>query len=200
MKHLDLFSGIGGFALASETVWPEIEHTFCDNEPFSQEVLKKHWPNSKIYGDIRELTGETADLVTGGFPCQPFSNAGRKKGKKDDRFLWPEMLRVIKEAKPHPEHEIVVTGYGVKDGGPFGSYREWNNKHYFPRIIATWRKDEKRLGISIGANELIEEKHYDFVGQGMADCYPTLLNFNYRGIRYELSPNKLAEYLKSKVS
>ncbi len=58
MRHLDLFSGIGGFALATEMVWDNVEHTFCDNEPFSQEVLKKHWPQSKIYGDIRSLSKE----------------------------------------------------------------------------------------------------------------------------------------------
>ena len=121
MKHLDLFSGIGGFALAAERVWPGIEHIFCDNEPYAQEILKKHWPNSKIYGDIRTLTTDTRSpqygrlsssereaiseigevyLLTGGFPCQPFSQAGRRKGKDDDRFLWPEMLRVIKEFRP----------------------------------------------------------------------------------------------------
>lgn len=103
MKHLDLFSGIGGFALATEMVWPDVEHIFCDNEPFSQAVLKKHWPNSKIYGDIRQLKGNTLgpiDLVTGGFPCQPFSASGRKGGKNDDRHLWPEMFRVIQETQP----------------------------------------------------------------------------------------------------
>ena len=56
MKHLDLFSGIGGFAIAVEAVWPEAEHIFCDNDNFCQQVLKKHWPRAKIYGDIKELT------------------------------------------------------------------------------------------------------------------------------------------------
>lgn len=131
MKHLDLFSGIGGFALATEMVWgKEVEHTFCDNEPFAKAILKKHWPNSKIYGDIRTLTadadsadGQTRayekerkqgqqspqslsvgrnkyDLLTGGFPCQPFFQAGRRLGTEDSRHLWPEMLRVIREFKP----------------------------------------------------------------------------------------------------
>lgn len=103
MNHLDLFSGIGGFALAVEAVWPEVIHTFCDIDPFSQVVLKKHWPQSKIYGDIKELKGEeigTVDIVTGGFPCQPFSAAGKRRGKEDDRHLWPEMLRVIRETSP----------------------------------------------------------------------------------------------------
>ena len=104
MKHLDLFSGIGGFALATEMVWPNVEHIFCDNDLFCQKVLKKHWPQSKIYGDIKQLNGRdvgTVDLVTGGFPCQPFSSAGKQKGKEDDRDLWPEMFRLIKETNPH---------------------------------------------------------------------------------------------------
>lgn len=101
MKHLDLFSGIGGFALATEMVWENVEHIFCEIDPFCQTVLKKHWPRSKIYEDIKKLRGiGTVELVTGGFPCQPFSVAGKQKGKDDDRDLWPEMFRVIKETKP----------------------------------------------------------------------------------------------------
>ena len=103
LRHLDLFSGIGGLALATEMVWENVEHTFCDNEPFAQAVLKKHWPNSRIYGDIKDLNGEdigAVDLLTGGFPCQPFSGAGKRAGTKDDRHLWPEMLRVIRATQP----------------------------------------------------------------------------------------------------
>jgi len=122
MKHLDLFSGIGGFALAVDTVWPNSEHIFCDNDLFCQQVLKKHWPNSKIYGDIRLLAntedqqrelamewkqdeknsvfGGKDTILTGGFPCQPFSHAGQRKGIDDNRYLWPEMLRVIRTFSP----------------------------------------------------------------------------------------------------
>jgi len=246
MIHLDLFSGIGGFAYAVDQVWPDAEHIFCDNDKFCQQVLKKHWPNSKIYGDIKELTGlqvfatfkayetrisrspqnvstrsvnsadslilqsqppvnvdvveakgmqvssefaiqgskpflsgnesrrqstefigksdrkrnrstenslrtmqrhgniqgrqnknsgtssrlqqtsesdvampkmpsqmaqteqgnyekidyETIDILTAGVPCQPASQAGRRKGKEDDRWLWPETFRIIRETKP----------------------------------------------------------------------------------------------------
>lgn len=120
MIHLDLFSGIGGFALATEKVWPEVEHVFCEIDPFCQQVLKKHWPKSKIYGDIRTVTNANhrgsakqkkssagnkqrsgnIDLLTGGFPCQPFSQAGQQRGKDDERYLWPEMLRVIQEFRP----------------------------------------------------------------------------------------------------
>ena len=123
MRHLDLFSGIGGFALAAQTVYGKNYENigFCDNDRFCQQVLKKHWPNAKIYDDIKTLTyagsaqsgglpddereeipktRRGCDLITGGFPCQPFSQAGRRKGTADDRHLWPEMLRVIREFKP----------------------------------------------------------------------------------------------------
>lgn len=101
MKHLDLFSGIGGFALAVDAVWPATEHIFCEIDPFCQTVLKKHWPGSTIYGDIKNFHPKyPVDLVIGGFPCQPFSHAGKRKGKDDDRYLWSEMLLVIKTVKP----------------------------------------------------------------------------------------------------
>ena len=101
MKHLDLFSGIGGFALAASQVFEDHEVVaFCDNDKFCQAVLKKHWPNTKIYGDITDVRGEKADLITGGFPCQPFSFAGRKKGSADSRYLWPAMFRVVRDAHP----------------------------------------------------------------------------------------------------
>ena len=144
MKHLDLFSGIGGFALAVDTVWPGSEHTFVENDLFCQAILTKHWPNSQIHGDIRTFITDTEhngqlrakktgtdsgtqsksstrkklsitkssgggllrqkesrwDILTGGFPCQPFSQAGRRKGTEDNRYLWPEMFRVIQLTKP----------------------------------------------------------------------------------------------------
>ena len=100
--HLDLFSGIGGFALAAK--WNGFRTVgFCDNEPYAQAVLKKHWPDVPIHDDIRKVRGELyagVTLLTGGFPCQPFSLAGKQRGKADDRYLWPEMLRVIRKARP----------------------------------------------------------------------------------------------------
>jgi len=104
MVHLDLFSGITGFALAASWVWGEEHeiHCFVEIDPFCQKVIKKHWPGVPIHGDIKtyEHNGTKIDLLTGGFPCQPFSVAGKQRGKADDRALWPEMLRIIKEAKP----------------------------------------------------------------------------------------------------
>lgn len=102
MKHLDLFSGIGGFALAARNVgWQTVG--FCENEPFCQAVLRKHWPNVPIYDDARTLDGWTVgavDVITGGYPCQPFSLAGKRRGKGDDRHLWPAFARLIRELRP----------------------------------------------------------------------------------------------------
>ena len=138
MRHLDLFSGIGGFSLAADWVWG-VEHkivAFVECDEFCQKVLRKHWPGVPIHGDIRTYrfaensehiglphgedgkggatarrlrqsrTGdadgihrEAIDLLTGGFPCQPFSVSGRKRGTQDDRHLWPEMFRVIRASK-----------------------------------------------------------------------------------------------------
>lgn len=103
MKVLDLFSGIGGFSLGLERAGMETV-AFCEIEPFCREVLKKHWPDVPVHQDIRELNGEEykgkVDVVCGGFPCQPFSVAGKKKGTEDNRDLWPEMFRVIQQAQP----------------------------------------------------------------------------------------------------
>jgi len=102
MKHLDLFSGIGGFALSAR--WAGIETVgFCEIEEFPRKVLRKNFPGVPIHHDIKELDGseyEGIDIITGGYPCQPFSRAGKQKGTEDDRHLWPEMLRVIKQARP----------------------------------------------------------------------------------------------------
>ena len=100
---LDLFSGIGGFSLAASWTGGIETVTFCEIEPYCQKVLKKHWPDVPIYPDIKQLRGEDigpVDIVCGGFPCQPFSVAGKQRGKEDDRYLWPEMFRVIRETRP----------------------------------------------------------------------------------------------------
>lgn len=170
IKHIDLFSGIGGFALAADRVWGDVEHTFVEIDPFCQQVLRKHWKGSLLYDDIRTFTysdwtgsrtparktnanwqeihkeyakqsqsessrqnnaSENSQcercsygkpekertevwqqrqsgsgnenrvyLLTGGFPCQPFSVAGKRKGTEDNRYLWGEMFRVIHEFQP----------------------------------------------------------------------------------------------------
>lgn len=102
MKFISLFAGIGGFDLGLERAGMQCVGQVEIN-PFCQRVLEHHWPEVKRIGDIRNVNGNefgTIDLVCGGFPCQPFSTAGKRKGATDDRYLWPEMLRVIKSYRP----------------------------------------------------------------------------------------------------
>ena len=100
MKVIDLFSGIGGFSLGLESTGGFETVQFVEYDKWCQKILAKNFPNVPITGDIRNYEGQRADVVTGGFPCQPFSVAGKRKGTEDDRHLWPEMLRVIKASKP----------------------------------------------------------------------------------------------------
>ena len=108
LKHLDLFSGIGGFSLGLEATGGFETVAFCDYDPYCQKVLRKNWPWVTIYDDIKELNNEKLnsnghtkiDIITGGYPCQPFSVAGRQQGEKDPRHVWPEMFRLIQELRP----------------------------------------------------------------------------------------------------
>jgi DNA (cytosine-5)-methyltransferase 1 len=147
LRHLDLFSGIGGFALAARMVGGYETVGFCEIDPYCQAVLRKHWPDVPIYDDVRSVSrgrlradgvgadvadadcagrawsaeraaaesreaevsrrhdavrcGATGiDIITGGFPCQPFSQAGKRMGREDDRHLWPEYRRIVQELRP----------------------------------------------------------------------------------------------------
>jgi DNA (cytosine-5)-methyltransferase 1 len=103
MRHGSLFSGIGGFDLASEWIgWENVFH--CEWNEFGQKVLKYYWPKAITYNDITKtdftIHRGSIDILTGGFPCQPYSSAGKRLGKEDSRHLWPEMLRTIREIQP----------------------------------------------------------------------------------------------------
>lgn len=103
MTHGSLFSGIGGFDLAAEWAgWTNAFH--CEWNEFGQKVLKYYWPNAESFNDITKTNfskyENKIDVLTGGFPCQPYSMAGKRKGKNDERHLWPEMCRAIREIKP----------------------------------------------------------------------------------------------------
>lgn len=110
MNHISLFSGIGGFDLASEWIgWNNVAS--CEINPFGRKVLEHYWPDALHHEDVHTFTKKLLDekikgwnskdvILSGGFPCQPYSNAGKRKGKEDERHLWPEMLRIIREVRP----------------------------------------------------------------------------------------------------
>ncbi len=108
LKHLDLFSGIGGFSLGLEATGGFETKAFCDIEKYPRQVLQKHWPHVKQYEDIKELNYErlkadgidSIDIITGGYHRQPVAIAGRQKGEQDPRHLWPEYFRLVKELRP----------------------------------------------------------------------------------------------------
>jgi DNA (cytosine-5)-methyltransferase 1 len=137
MTHGSLFSGIGGFDLAAE--WMGWENKFhCEWNPFGQKVLKYYWPNSESFDDITKTDFSkyygTIDLISGGFPCQPYSTAGDRKGKEDERHLWPEMCRAIREVAPR-----YVVGENVR------GLTNWNGGMVFDEVCS----DLENLGYQV---------------------------------------------------
>lgn len=120
MQHLGLFEGIGGFSLAARWAGWQTP-VMVEWNPYCQAVLKKNFPDATIFGDIKQFDGRPyagqIDIITGGFPCQPFSHAGKRAGTDDDRYLWPEMLRVIREVAPAWVVGENVSGLLTMDGG-----------------------------------------------------------------------------------
>ena len=128
MTHASLFSGIGGFDLAAE--WAGWTNLFnCEIDPFCRRVLQYHFPNATQYTDIRDTDFTVwrgqVDVLTGGFPCQPFSLAGKRQGTDDPRHLWPEMLRAIREIRPR-----WVVGENVR------GILSWNGGMVFEQVCA----------------------------------------------------------------
>jgi DNA (cytosine-5)-methyltransferase 1 len=128
MNHGSLFSGIGGFDLAAEWMgWNNVFH--CEWMPFPRQVLKYHFPKSLSYEDITKtdftIHRGNIDILTGGFPCQPYSSAGKRLGKEDERHLWPHMLRAIQEIEP-----TYVVGENVR------GLTNWNEGVVFEEVCA----------------------------------------------------------------
>lgn len=137
MTHGSLFSGIGGFDLAAE--WMGWENKFhCELNEFGRRILKYYWPNSECFHDITKTDFSkyygTIDLISGGFPCQPYSTAGDRKGKEDERHLWPEMCRAIKEVAPR-----YVVGENVR------GLTNWNGGLVFDEVCV----DLENLGYQV---------------------------------------------------
>ena len=137
MTHGSLFSGIGGFDLAAQWMgWENIFH--CEWNPFGQKILHHYWPDAIQYTDITKTDftphANTIDILTGGFPCQPYSSAGKRKGKDDERHLWPEMLRSIREIAPR-----FVVGENVR------GLTNWNGGLVFDEVCT----DLENLGYQV---------------------------------------------------
>jgi DNA (cytosine-5)-methyltransferase 1 len=128
MNHTSLFSGIGGFDLAAEWMgWNNV--LSCEIDPFCNKVLKYYWPDTIHYEDIKKtdftIHRGGIDILTGGFPCQPFSAAGKRRGTEDARHLWPEMLRAIQEIQPR-----WVVGENVR------GFTNWNGGMVFHQVLS----------------------------------------------------------------
>lgn len=160
LKVLDLFSGIGGFSLGLEWTGGFETIAFCDIDTYSQRLLQQNWKDVPVVSDIRLLSYKKGklyydgrliytgriDVVTGGFPCQPFSTSGKRGGTNDDRYLWPEMLRIIEETKPTwviGENVNGITSMGIELGTPSVESRSiarYSNQDFYDAIHARQEK------------------------------------------------------------
>jgi len=142
LTHLSLFSGIGGIDLAAEAAGFRTV-AFVEIDPYCQRVLARHWPGVPMFSDVREVTADrlraagikAVDLLSGGFPCQPFSVAGQRAGEADERYLWPEMARVIREIRPRWVLAENVPGLRSIDSG---------------RVFGAILRDLARMGYRVG--------------------------------------------------
>ena len=169
MTHLSLFSGVGGIDLAAE--WAGFKTVaFVERDKFCQKVLAKHWPNTPIYDDITTFDGTRfrgVDLVSGGFPCQPHSLAGKRKASSDERDLWGEMRRVVGEARPEWVVAENVPGLFSSESGRF-----------FGRVISDLAEMGYRVGwccygaSDVGANHI--RKRIFMVAHTNSDSKPVI--------------------------
>ena len=196
LRHLDLFSGIGGFSLGLEATGAFETIAFCDIEKYCLEVLEKRFPSVPRYTDLRELNYERLradgiisdtkkiDIITGGYPCQPFSVAGRKKGEEDPRHLWPEYFRLVKELRPtwvigenvsgHIKLGLDTVIQNLEDEGyavrPFSiSASSVGANHQRERIWivahAKHNSDQQQVPRSNGEEKTVSEKYWEEHGQ-----------------------------------
>jgi site-specific DNA-cytosine methylase len=198
MTHASLFSGIGGFDLAAE--WAGWENKFhCEWNPFGQKVLAYHFPNSKSYNDITKTdfsihAGEI-DVLTGGFPCQPYSMSGKRLGKADERHLFPHMLRCIKEVKPKWVIGENVRGLVSWGGGWFSTKctMTWKgkdmkcNRFLFLLQVSTHRTKDKEFGLLPTPTKMDYKVRYKTKNwKGKSDL-PSVIN-EMLGTRSQLNP------------
>jgi DNA (cytosine-5)-methyltransferase 1 len=178
MKHGSLFSGIGGFDLAAQWMgWENIFH--CEIAEFPRKILNHYWPNADCYEDIKKTDFTkyrgTVDIISGGFPCQPYSAAGKRLGKEDDRHLWPEMLRVIREVKPQ-----WVVGENVR------GLLNWNGGMVFHEVCS----DLENIGYKVqafiipasGLNAPHQRQRLWIVAHSTSNGYDDKSNKEYNGI------------------
>jgi len=211
MTHGSLFSGIGGFDLASE--WMGWDNKFhCERNEFGQKVLKYYWPQAELFTDITKSNftkyANKIDILTGGFPCQPYSSAGKRLGKEDARHLWPEMLRAIKEIQPRWIVGENVRGLTNWNGGmvfnEVQSDLEAQGYEVLPFLLpacavnAPHRRDRiwfvaYSIGASERANKLreIRCKDGEIGGQGSQTIYDAFRSDGIEGVTSNTNSNGL---------
>lgn len=214
LNVLDLFSGIGGFSVGLEATGKFKTIGFCEQDKFCQKVLHKHWPNIPIHEDIKKLDGTKikADVLVGGFPCQSFSIAGKQKGKDDERYLWDEMFRVIKEVQPRwIIGENVQNLINIADGQILqGIHNDLEAENYEVQTfcisaasIGAWHKRSRvwivaantNSRLSIGENEEVQARGNTFDNGSSADVSDSNSRLRRRrGAEFKSRENEVREF------